>query len=168
LVVRVGGLVDAIVVHERTAVADPVGATEHLEEACSAAAVPCDTAALQCAMQIAAPLVRERLNAVQNSRWRAADRDQLARRLIPWVLSAARRAARRGDSRRLDALDAVVSRLAQGMTAGEELSLNDVLSRRSALTAGALCDWHAGLPPLRESATEAGVELVAALALQSQ
>jgi superfamily II DNA or RNA helicase len=168
LVVRIGALVEAIAVRDGQAIADPVGATEFLEEACRGTPVPGDAAGLNRAILAAAPLVRARLNAVQDSRWRAADRDQLARRLIPWVLSAARRAARRGDSRRLDTLDAVVSRLARGMTAGEELLLNEVLSRRSALTAGVLCDWHASLPPLRAGAAEGGVELVAAIAFHPQ
>ena len=80
-----------------------------------------DRVLLQQALDTAAPLIRSRLAAVQDARWRASDRDRFARRLIPWVLSAARRAARRGDGEQLTALDALVSRLASGMTAGEEL-----------------------------------------------
>src|SRR5205814_6937630 len=82
---------------------------------------------LRHAIAAAAPLIRSRLAAVQDARWRASDRDRFARRLIPWVLSAARRAARRGDGTQLSALDGLVSRLAAGMTAGEELELDQLL-----------------------------------------
>lgn len=163
LIVRIGGLVEAFMIREGQAEPDPVRVAFLLKEACAASNAPFDDAALHRAIHAVAPLVRDRLDALQSARWRAADRDRLARRLIPWVLSAARRAARRGDARRLDALDAVVSRLAQGMTAGEELLLEEVLSRKEALTAGALCDWQARLPALRAAAADVGVELVAAL-----
>ena len=109
------------------------------------------------------PLIRSRLAAVQDARWRASDRDRVARRLIPWVLSAARRAARRGDGEQLTALDALVSRLAAGMTAGEELLLDDLLSRPEALLVQDLLAWHHGLPRVDAGDVPAGVELVAAL-----
>src|SRR5439155_1048897 len=75
------------------------------------------------AIERAAPLVRARLGAVEAARWRAEDRDRLGRRLIPWVLAAARRAAQRREHAELARLDALVSRLALSMTAGEELLL---------------------------------------------
>jgi hypothetical protein len=108
-------------------------------------------------------LIRVRLAAVQDARWRAGDRDRFARRLIPWVLSAARRAARRGDGDQLLALDTLVSRLALGMTAGEELLLDDVLSQREPLSVSDLLAWHMRLPPVEREETASGVELVAAL-----
>src|SRR5207247_5380084 len=101
------------------------------------------------AIERAAPLVRARLAALGDVRWRAADRDRLSRRLIPWVLDAARRAARRGAAAELARLDALVSRLALGMTAGEELSLEQILARRTPLTVRAVLAWHEGLVPSR-------------------
>src|SRR3989441_11121466 len=105
--------------------------TRLLEEAACATPIAVDCARLERAVQRAAPLVRARLAALEDARWRASDRDRLSRRLIPWVLGAARRAARRGDGRQLARLDALVSRLALGMTAGEELLLDELLSRRT-------------------------------------
>jgi len=119
------------------------------------------------AVEAAAGLVRSRLAAVQDARWRATDRDRLARRLIPWVLSAARRAARRGDARQLTALDGLVSRLASGMTAGEELLLEDVLARREPLAVRDLLEWHKRLPAVMDHDAGVAVELVAALCVDS-
>jgi hypothetical protein len=121
---------------------NPSAATRLLAEAANAPAVPVDPSKLQQAIEAATPLVKARLAAVQDARWRASDRDRFARRLIPWVLSAARRAARRGDGHQLHALDTLVSRLALGMTAGEELLLDDVLSRREPLSVRDLLAWH--------------------------
>src|SRR5213078_426348 len=104
--------------------------------------------ALRAGIHAALPLIRSRLAAVQDARWRASDRDRFARRLIPWALSAARRAARRGDGEQLGALDALVSRLASGMTAGEELRLDDLLSRAEPLLVQDLLAWHHSLPPV--------------------
>jgi len=100
---------------------------------------------------------------VQEARWRAGERDRFARRLIPWVLSAARRAARRGDGDQLATLDALVSRLALGMTAGEEFSLDELLSQPEALSVSHLLAWHIRLPPAHIAETSQTVELVAAL-----
>jgi len=118
---------------------------------------------LQRALDTAAPLIRSRLAGVQDARWRASDRDRFARRLIPWVLSAARRAARRGDGEQLTALDALVSRLASGMTAGEELMLEDLLSRQEPLLVQDLLGWHSALPPVTAGDSPIKIELVAAL-----
>jgi hypothetical protein len=79
------------------------------------------------------------------------------------VLSAGRRAARRGDGEQLTALDALVSRLASGMTAGEELLLEDLLSRHEPLLVHDLLAWHHALPPAETGDSPIEVELVAAL-----
>ena len=167
LIVRLGGLVEAIVVQDGIARADPVAATRLLAHALTADPTVPDSRALGSAVELAATLVRQRLGAVQDARWRATDRDRFARRLIPWVLSAGRRAARRGDAPQLTALDALVSRLAFGMTAGEELLLEDVLSRREPLTVRDLAKWHERLPPLERDDVGFDVELIAALVVQS-
>jgi len=163
LIVRIGGLVEAIVVEGAAARADPVAATRLLVHACAAEPATGSAMALGRAAEAAAPLVRARLAAVQDARWRATDRDRFARRLIPWVLSAGRRAARRGDARQLTTLDGLVSRLASGMTVGEELLLEDILARRESLAVPDLLEWHDRLPPLSSDDAGADVELVAAL-----
>jgi len=163
LVVRIAGLVEAIVVEGETARTNPVAATRIFAVAGGGPPVPVDPGALQHAITAAAPLIRSRLAAVQDARWRASDRDRFARRLIPWVLSAARRAARRGDGEQLTALDALVSRLASGMTAGEELLLEDLLSRPEPLLVQDLLAWHHALPPAGAGDAPINVELVAGL-----
>ena len=163
LIVRIGSLVEAIVVENGVARAAPAAATRALSGSWDANAVPLDREALAGAVRIAAPLVRARLTAVQDARWRANDRDRFARRLIPWVLSAARRAARRGDGTQLRALDGLVCRLAAGMTAGEELLLDDLLMRREPLTVKDLLGWDKRLPPVVSDDAAISVELVAAL-----
>ena len=163
LVVRIAGLVDAIVVEGQAARTNPAAATRILAAATEAGAVPVDRVLMQQAIDAAAPLIRSRLAAVQDARWRASDRDRFARRLIPWVLSAARRAARRGDGEQLSSLDALVSRLASGMTAGEELRLEDLLSRPEPLLVQDLMAWHHGLPCVDLHQERINVELVATL-----
>src|SRR5207248_2176559 len=123
LVVRLAGQVEAVVVTSGGVRADPAGAAALLERAAGSPAVPLDRAALELALRRAAPLVRSRLEAIERARWRAADRDRLTRRLIPWVLAAARRAAARRRHSELARLDALVSRLALGMTPGEGVLL---------------------------------------------
>jgi len=154
LVIRLGGLVEAIVVEGGIARADPAAATRLLGHALTAEPPAHTARSLGRALEIAA-------------RWRATDRDRFARRLIPWVLSAGRRAARRGDARQLTALDALVSRLASGMTAGEELLLEDILTRREPLAVRDLVEWHERLPPLAGDDVGCDVELIAALMVQS-
>src|SRR5438445_7743194 len=83
LVVRIGRLVEALVVTEEDAAPDPVRATSLLERAARARPATVDPAALTRAIERAAPLVRARLGAVEAARWRAEDRDRLGRRLIP-------------------------------------------------------------------------------------
>src|SRR5438105_748736 len=115
----------------------PAGSARGPHRSCRLAgspAVPLDRATLELAIRRAAPLVRSRLEAIERARWRAADRDRLSRRLIPWVLAAARRAAARRRHSELARLDALVSRLALGMTAGEEVLLDELLGRRAPLT----------------------------------
>jgi len=163
LVVRIGGLVEAIVVEGEVARADPVAATRLLVHAWTAEPVAHGATVLRRAVEAAASLVRARLATVQDARWRATDRDRFARRLIPWVLSAGRRAARRGDARQLTALDGLVSRLASGMTAGEELLLEDILASREPLAVRDLLAWHERLPAVRDADAGVDVELVAAL-----
>jgi hypothetical protein len=165
LIVRIANLVEAFVVEGGVARAAPAAATRMLASAAAAQPVALDRQALQRDIDLAGPLIKSRVAAVQDARWRAGDRDRFARRLIPWVLSAARRAARRGDGEQLGALDALVSRLASGMTAGEELLLDDLLSRTEPLLVKDLLDWHERLPPAIPNETAPTVELVAALAI---
>jgi hypothetical protein len=167
VVVRIGRLAEAIVVEGGVARADPVAATRLLAQATTAAPTEGGLGDVRRAVQAAAGLVRTRLAALQDARWRATDRDRLARRLIPWVLSAGRRAARRGDALQLTALDGLVSRLASGMTVGEELLLERILSRREPLAVRDLLEWHARLPPLQGDDAGVDVELVAALCVDS-
>jgi len=163
LIVRIASLVEAIVVEAGVARTNPAAATRILTEASSATPLPPDRAALQQAIDAAVPLIRSRLAAVQDARWRASDRDRFARRLIPWVLTAGRRAARRGDGVQLGALDALVSRLALGMTAGEELLLEDLLARTEPLVITDLLAWHERLPAVTVPDSNTSVQLVAAL-----
>jgi hypothetical protein len=163
LAVRIGELVEAIVVTDQGARADPAAVTELLAAAWGAEPATVERAALLRAVESAAPLVRARLAAMQDARWRAADRDRLARRLIPWALSAARRAARRGDAAQLTRLDGLVSRLALGMTAGEEFMLDDLLTRREPLAVRDLLAWHERLTPVHPHDAPTAVELIAVL-----
>ena len=165
LVVRVAGQVEAVVVTAEDVRADPAGATALLERAAGSPAVPLDRAALELAIRRAAPLVRSRLDAIERARWRAADRDRLTRRLVPWVLAAARRAAARRRHRELARLDALVSRLALGMTAGEEVLLDELLGRRAPLTVRDVLAWHERLPPPAGVPDPPAVRLEAALVL---
>ena len=165
LVVRIGALVEALVVVGEATLADPLRATHLLEAAASGPDAPLDQQAIETAIRRAAALVRTRLAGVAAARWRAGDRDRLARRLIPWVLAAGRRAARRRDAPGLARLDGLVSRLALGMTAGEEQLLEELLRRRAPVAIRDLLGWHEGLAPVREPAESPRVELVAALAI---
>jgi superfamily II DNA or RNA helicase len=165
LVVRLAGQVEAVVVTARDVRADPAGATALLERAAGSPAVPLDGAALELAIRRAAPLVRSRLDAIERARWRAADRDRLTRRLVPWVLAAARRAAARRRHSELARLDALVSRLALGMTAGEEVLLDELLERRAPLTVRDVLAWHERLPPPAGVPDPPAVRLEAALVL---
>jgi hypothetical protein len=157
---------EAIVVERGVAAADAARATVLLEEAAVGTRLPLDTSALDQALRLAAPFIRDRLAAIAAARWRAADRDRVGRRLIPWALAAARRAARGGDARRLARLDGLVARLAGGLTAGEELLLEDLLARRGPLDVRHLLAWHERLPPTSPLADPAAPELVAAVVLR--
>ena len=165
LVVRLGGLVEGVVVTDAGARADPARATRLLEQAAAAEPAPFDRAALERGIRRAAPLLRGRLAALEDARWRAAHRDRLSRRLIPWVLAAGRRAATRRRHADLARLDALVSRLALGMSAGEELLLEELLARRGPLTVRDVLAWHERLPRLGTGAEAPQVELVAAIVL---
>jgi superfamily II DNA or RNA helicase len=166
LVLRIGALTEAVVVTDGGAEADPERATALLEGAAESNAVPIDRAAVERAIRQAAPLIRRRLAGVEDARWRAADRDRLSRRLIPWVLAAARRAARRRRHVELARLDALVSRLALGMTAGEEGLLENLLVRRSPLAMRDVLAWHERLPSLAADPAPPRVEPVAAVSFQ--
>ena len=163
LVVRIAKLVEAIVVDGNTARTSPAAASRILAAAVAADRAAVDRLRVQQAIDAAAPLIRSRLAAVQDARWRASDRDRFARRLIPWVLSAARRAARRGDGEQLTALDGLVSRLASGMTAGEELRLEDLLARQQPLLVQDLLTLHRDLPPTDAADSQVDLALVSAL-----
>jgi phosphoglycolate phosphatase-like HAD superfamily hydrolase len=165
LVVRVGGYAEAIVVDGDRASAAPERATRLLEPAACAPAREPDRAAFDAAVRLAAPVIRARVAAVERARWRAEDRDRLARRLIPWVLTAARRAARVGDAALLGRLDRLVSRLTLGMTAGEELALHALLERRASLAIRDLLAWHERLPPVTPPPDAPEIELVAAVVM---
>jgi superfamily II DNA or RNA helicase len=163
LFVRLGVLVEAIVVDAAGARANPARATACLEHARWATRVPPDRATLDDAIERAGPLMRGRLGAIADARWRCGDRDRLGRRLIPWALAAARTAARRRDSAALTRLDALVSRLGSGMTAGEEVSLEQVLEDATPLSTNRLLAWHERLPTLSGTVESPRAELVAAL-----
>ena len=163
LVVRLGSLVEAIVVEDGTPRSDPAAATDAVAMAVEDGTGTVSSNALAAVVRAASPLVRDRLAAVAAARWRTTDRDRLSRRLIPWVLAEARRAARRRDADLLKRLDGLVTRLAAGMTAGEEVLLDDLLERRRAVTVRDLLAWHARLPPPTPAADAPVLQLVAAL-----
>jgi hypothetical protein len=168
LVLRFGGAtgpVDALVVDQGGCHADPVRATGLLETARASSAAPCDASAVGAAVAAAAGLVRARLRALELARWRAADREGPGRRLVPWVLAAARRAARAGDAPRLARLDALVARLTRGLTAGAELLLRDLLERRRPLRVDDVLAWHERLPPAATETSGPAVALVGAVLL---
>jgi hypothetical protein len=163
LVLGIGGLREAIVVRGKVTRADPAGATRLLAHAASCPATTLDRGALKAALTAAVPLVRARLTTLAAARWRATDRDQLSRRLIPMILAEAQRAAREGDRIRLTLLDRLLARLGAGMTAGEETSLSDLVESPSPLTADVLLQWDARLPPLTREGEAPDVRLVAAV-----
>jgi superfamily II DNA or RNA helicase len=163
LIVRFGALVEAIVVDAHGARADPLRATALLESALQASQGNPDRAVLEAAVERASPLLRGRLGAIADARWRAGDRDRLGRRLIPLALTSARGAAQRGDGATLARLDALISRLTGGMTAGEEVLLEELVEDAVPLTADRLLAWHERLPPPNRTADPPQAELVAAL-----
>jgi hypothetical protein len=168
LVIRIGGRVEAFVGTEAGVRADPEQAALLLERAARAELAPdapTHRPFLDRMLREVGPLCRRRLDAVEAARWRAADRDRLSRRLIPWVLSAARRAAVQRRPAELRRLDELVSRLALGMTAGEEHLLEDLVTRRATLSVRDVLGWHERLrPPLAtEDVAIPQVELVAAV-----
>jgi len=80
---------------------------------------------------------------------------------------AARRAARQRRHVELDRLDALVSRLALGMTAGEELELEELVTRAAPLAVREVLAWHERLPPLAPDSAAPHLELVAALIVET-
>jgi hypothetical protein len=166
LIVRIGSLSEAIVVDAGGARADPGGATKLLEDAVRCEARSPDPIAVADAVVRAAALIRDRLASIGETRWRAGDRDRLSRRLIPWVLTAARCSARHGSASELVALDLLVTRLSLGMTAGEELTLAELVCRPQSLTIDDLRRWHDRLPPVAIAEGPPQAELVAAMVLK--
>ncbi|HET9707769.1 MAG TPA: helicase-related protein [Gemmatimonadales bacterium] len=165
LVVAFGLDVEVIVVEDGAARADPDAATSLLAQAHGAGAAVVHGPAIAQAMQVAAPLVRARLADIAAARWRAADRDQPGRRLIPMVLAAARRAAQGRRADRLGRLDGLVARLTGGLTAGESLLLDDLIADHRPFDVTNLLAWHDGLPPVAPSAEAPIPRLVAAIRL---
>ncbi|HWH02411.1 MAG TPA: DEAD/DEAH box helicase [Gemmatimonadales bacterium] len=166
LVFSVGGLAEALVVRKNGLTADPRIACALLEQAVTAPAIPHDGEMLRAAICRAAPAIRQRLDQLVSARWRAGDRDQLSRRLIPMVVREARRAAREGNAPRVAMLDALVERLGSGMTAGEELSLAALAESPAPLTVDSLCDWSRGLPTLDCRTVAPDIRLTAAIVVR--
>jgi superfamily II DNA or RNA helicase len=166
LVIRIEGRVEAFVATDAGVRADPERATALLERAAGAELTPVAAAhrsLLDLTIRQAVPLCRRRLDAIEAARWRAADRDRLSRRLIPWVLAAARRAAVQRRPAELLRLDGLVSRLALGMTAGEELLLEELVARRATLSIRDVLAWHERLPARQETQATPQIDLVTAV-----
>lgn len=165
LIVRLGADAEAIVVEGGKAASDPMRATALLDRAMHASPRPLDRASVSEAVRTALPLLRDRLRAIAAARWRSADRDRIGRRLVPLALAAARREARGGRHDRLAQIDALISRLSGGQTAGEALLLEDLVTQRRAFGIRDLLAWHRGLPPLATLPEAPQPELVAAVLL---
>lgn len=146
LVVSVGAIATPFVVSEDGVTGDPVVACGVLEESARADALPPDRCALRTAVSRAAPAIKKRLALLAASRWRAGDRDQLSRRLIPMAVTAARKAAREGDGVLVGRLDQLVQRLGAGMTAGEEFALAELAEGPLPLSVERLLAWSERLP----------------------
>ena len=71
------------------------------------------------------------------------------------------------DQRTLTRIDRLIGRLVAGMTAGEELSLAELLEARQSLRIDRLLDWHASLPAAVERDSPGGATLIAAVQLRS-
>lgn len=168
VVLRLGELVEGLVVADGEPAADPAGVTRLLEQSGEGSPLPLDHSALARALRAVAPTIRQRLASIAAARWRGADRDRPGRRLVPLVLAAARQAARGGQAGRLARLDALVGRLVGGLTAGEQLLLDDLIARREPLEVHDLLAWHERLPPRRPASEPPGIELVGALLLRSE
>lgn len=147
LVVSVGEIATPFVVSENGVTGDPVVACGVLEESARADGLPPDRCALRTAISRAAPAIKKHLALLAASRWRAGDRDQLSRRLIPMAVTAARKAAREGDGVLVGRLDQLVQRLGAGMTAGEELTLAELVESPLPLGVERLLAWSERLPP---------------------
>jgi hypothetical protein len=165
LVLRLGTDVEAIVVQGGSAASDPVRATALLERATGAPPHPLDRARVSEAVRAALPVLRERLKAIAAARWRSTDRDRIGRRLVPLAIAAARRAARSGRHDRLARIDALISRLTGGQTAGEALLLEDLATQARPLEIGDLLAWNERLPSLTAPAAAPHPELVTAVLL---
>lgn len=166
LVVSVGGVAAPVVVRPAGVTTDPLEACRILEGAADAPAVPFDSGDFAAALTRAVPAIRRRLDLLAWSRWRAPDRDQLSRRLIPMVVAAARAAARLGDAPRVARLDRLVGRLGAGMTAGEAFSLDSLADSPLPLTVDRLCEWSERLPPTGSRPVAPELRLVAGIVVR--
>lgn len=167
LVLSLDGYTEALVVGANGVTRDPHTACTLLERVAAAPALPLEGEALRTAICQAAPVIRRRLDLVAAARWRAGDRDQLSRRLIPMLVREARRAAREGDAPRVAKLDAVVERLGSGMTAGEELSLAALVEGPLALTVESVSAWSERLPALGPRHATSALCLVAGIVVRT-
>ena len=167
VVIAVGASCEVAVVRPAGVTADPGAAVRLFEAAAAAPGIPLDPSAVREAVAAVAPLIRRRVAALAASRWRAGDPDQMSRRLIPLVVTEARRAARAADDARLTRLDALLARLGRGMTAGEEGGLDALVEDPAPLTTARLLSWHAGLPPIATEEPRPDIRLVAAVVVRA-
>ncbi|MBZ5543566.1 MAG: SWF/SNF helicase family protein, partial [Acidobacteriia bacterium] len=93
LVMSIGGMTEPLVVRADGVTVHPLDACRILEEASCAEQLPLEAGVVRAAISRAAGMIRRRLSMLARSRWRAGDRDQLSRRLVPMVVGEARRAA---------------------------------------------------------------------------
>jgi hypothetical protein len=84
------------------------------------------------------------------------------------VVRAARRAAREGDEPRVRQLDRVMERLGRGMTAGEELALDTLVTGPFPLTVDGLCDWSDRLPATGSRCEAPSLRLEAAIVVHGE
>ena len=166
LVVEIGDAREAWVVTPRGITTDPECLVRTLGRAASARPLTVDRVAVHDAVARVAPALRRRIDLLGAARWRAPDRDQLSRRLIPMVVMDARRAARLGHGARVARLDAVIERLGRGMTAGEELALDDLVASPSPLTCDRLLEWSERLPAFGSRSDVPALRLVAAVVVR--
>jgi len=168
LILSIGGMAEPMVVRADGVTVHPLDACRLLEEASRAESCPLDPGIVRAAICRAAGTIRKRISMLARSRWRAGDRDQLSRRLIPMVVAEARRAARGGDAARVGRLDRLVERLGAGMTAGEELSLDLLVEDPIPLSVDRLLAWSERLrSPGSRNATQE-VRLAAAIVVRAR
>lgn len=168
LILSIGGLTEPILVKPGGITGSPLEACRILEEASRAVARPFDAGAVRASLCSAAATIRKRVSLLAASRWRAGDRDQLGRRLIPLVIVEARRAARAGDAARVGRLDLLAARLGRGMTAGEELALDSLATDLHPLTVDRLLAWSERLPTPGPRHDAPDIRLAAAVVVRAE